>query len=119
MEKRPPVGTTLWIAEEHLYYSGGPGDPQIEFVIYPCEVIGYIVGHYVEIKLVGKGPDGYLNIRYCKLDRLGKCLFDDPQNAALAAKRFTEQYETRWAYLGYVRLRRLWEKYLTEKASEI
>ena len=38
MEKRPPVGTTLWIAEEHLYYSGGPGDPQIEFVIYPCEV---------------------------------------------------------------------------------
>ena len=119
MEKRPPVGTTLWIAEEHLYYSGGPGDPQIEFVIYPCEVIGYIVGHYVEIKLVGKGPDGYLNIRYCKLDRLGKCLFDDPQNAALAAKRFTEQYETRGAYLGYVRLRRPWEKYLTEKASEI
>jgi len=118
MEKRPPVGTTLWIAEEHLYYSGGPGDPQIEFVIYPCEVKRYIVGHYIQMELVGKHPDGPLSVRYSTLGGIGKYLFDTPLEAALAAKRLTDEYGTRWAFLGYKELRRPWEKYLTKKESK-
>ena len=80
MEKRPPVGTTLWIVEEHLYYSGGPGDPQIEFVIYPCEVKRYIVGYYIQMELVGKHPDGPLSVRYSTLGGIGKYLFDMGKN---------------------------------------
>lgn len=112
---KPAIGTMLWIVEEHLYYQEFQTAPVMEYVIYPCKVTNFITGKYTEMRLEGKGPDGYIKLRYRKLTDIGKKVFNNPQDAARLALKYTEDYEQIWLWTGERPLRRTWAKYLDDK----
>lgn len=113
-KNRPEIGTTLWSVHEHLYYIPGRAAPVKEYCVCESQVRNYIEGNFIQIVLVGKGPDGYREMHYFKLSELGKCVFFSPMEAAELAKQVTEKYEQTWGWTGDPPLRRTWEKYLQE-----
>jgi hypothetical protein len=112
----PPIGTKMFHADEHLYYVNGIAAPLKEYCVCEAEVMDYIKGGAVEIKLVGKDPGGYEALYYYRLGGIGTRIFRTVKEAALLAKRKTEQYERDWGALNPpdVPMRRTWEKYLEE-----
>jgi hypothetical protein len=114
--KAPPIGTKMFHVLENLYYVNGIAAPLQEYCVCEAEVKGYIKGGYFEIKLAGKDPDGYKTPYRYKLGEIGTRIFFTAKEAALLAKRKTEQYEKVWGTLNPpdIPMRRTWEKYLEE-----
>ena len=120
-DKRPPVGTKLYVVREHLYYKPGRAAPDLEYAVYSGRVKGYIEGGYVQIKILleNAGPN---NLAYPKLGDIGKSVFYTAHDAALLAEAKTEDYERRWAWTerwGNIPLRRPWKELLNENQNAL
>lgn len=115
----PPIGTTLYVVREHLYYADGRVGPLLEYGVYAGRLRGFIEGGYVQMELLLEKA-GANNLAFPKLNALGKTVFYTAREAALLAKEMTEDYERRWAWTaqwGDVPLRRPWANLLTEVHS--
>lgn len=115
----PPIGTTLYVVQEHLYYEKGRAGPLLEYSVYAGRLRGFIEGGYVQMKIELEHA-GANNLAYPKLNAIGKTVFLTAREAALLAKEMTEDYERRWAFTarwGDVPLRRPWANLLTEVHS--
>ena len=116
-QTRPPLGTTMFCVQEHLYYIPGRAGPALEYVIFEGEVVGYYDGPgWVDIRLRGRSDKGVEIVRR-RLKDIGAKIFTTAQEAAMLARDMTEDYERRWAWTerwGDVPLRRPWEQLLKE-----
>ena len=118
-DNRPPIGTTLYTVEEHLYYAAERHGPFLEYIVFAGEVKEHLDGPKKLMCLRGRSPDGYINLTYRSLRDIGEKVFFTAREAALLAKAMTEDYERRWAWTerwGDVPLRRPWENLLKEGA---
>lgn len=116
-QTRPPLGTTMFCVQEHLYYIPGRAGPALEYVIFEGEVVGYYDGHgWVDIQLHGRSANGVDTI-HRRLKDIGTKIFTTAREAAMLAGDMTEDYERRWSWTerwGDVPLRRPWEQLLKE-----
>lgn len=116
-QTRPPLGTTMFCVQEHLYYIPGRAGPALEYVIFEGEVVGYYDGPgWVDIQLRGRSANGVDTV-HRRLKDVGTKIFTTAQEAAMLARDMTEDYERRWAWTerwGDVPLRRPWEQLLKE-----
>lgn len=48
----PPIGTTLYLVREHLYYVPNRAGPMLEYVVCAGNVREFIIGRRAEMKLV-------------------------------------------------------------------
>lgn len=114
----PPLGTTMFSVQEHLYYTPGRAGPAKEYVIFEGKVVGYYEGPgWVDIQMHGCGANGVGTI-HRRLKDIGSQIFFTDREAALLAQKMTEDYERRWAWTerwGDVPLRRPWEHLLKEE----
>lgn len=114
-QKRPEVGSTMWDVHENLYYIPGRAAPVKEYVVTEGTVTGFFEGNYVDMRLVGPIPRGdksFPTPRYHKLSDIGKRVFCTAKEAALLAKKMTEDHERTWAWTNDPPMRRTWEHYL-------
>ncbi len=112
--KRPEIGTTMYTVWEHLYndYSLLPsGGPFKEFVVCKGVVTGFFEGSWVDIKLRGPDPDGFMTPYTRRLQDIGETVFYTESEAVELARRMTEEYERVWGWVGppEIPLRRPWE----------
>lgn len=108
------VGDVIWYVREHLYYVPEHAGPLLEYSVCKGKVIGHYNGRIKEAKIIGDNPDGYKDLIYCKESNIGhKQCFWTATDAAEYAKKLTDDYERRWAWLGP--LRRPWENLLKER----
>ena len=118
MRKKLNIGDEVYIAMEHLYYEKGRAGPLKEFCVYKAVVRDFYKGRYVDFKAVLVDTHIANNVVHCKLSDLDKRLaFRNARDAALYAKRLTENYESSTLYRisDDPPLRRTWEKYLKEE----
>ena len=111
----PKIGDTLWIVREH-YYIGGKYSPRLEYSVYQGTVKA--VSEYGEIVVKYRREEDYADLTYLREKR--DKWFDNPRDAAMEAKRMTDDYMRRWGWMWRDKpdmppMRRTWEKYLTEE----
>jgi len=104
---KPELGTTMWDVREHLYYSEGKAAPLREFVVEKVYVKGYFKGRYVSIDV----SDGATPRRY-KVSDIGKRLFFTAREAAIYAKKLSDEADMIELRYGGQPVRRSWEMYL-------
>lgn len=113
MLKRPAIGTKMYSVWEHFYHVQGCASPRIEYCVCEGTVTGFYEGGYIEIRLLGPNPDGYMTPYYHRLGDIGKRIFFTPYEAAQYAKKTTESYENGfWGQFEKEPLRRPWEHLL-------
>lgn len=113
-----PIGTTVWVVEEHLYHIPGQASPLMEYAVCQGKVHRHNVsyGREAEVVIQYKDADGFMSLRFVRLRNIKKSCYSTPAEAAEFAKELTERFENRG--LGRYfneRLRRPWEKYLMEE----
>ena len=113
---RPAIGTKMYHVCEHFYYEKGHAGPLKEFCVCESTVTGFYEGGYVDIRLLGLGPDGFLKPTYIPLKNIGLTLFYSASEASLHAKEMTERQEVVWGFSGET-LRRPWESLLNADAQ--
>ena len=115
---RPPVGTEMFCVIEHLYYDREKRTaPFLEYCVLSGKIKRYNELHRVEMVLVGPGPDKHIEMVSRNLKDIGTKVFYSAKDAALLAKRMTEDYERRWGWTGET-LRRPWEHLLEGDGGE-
>ncbi len=110
--KRPDIGTTMYTVWEHLYYDHSVRtSPLMEYVVCEGKVTGFFEGSWVDIKLTGPNPEGHMTPYTRRLKDIGTDVFYTAREAAELARKMTDDYERRWAWLGPpdIPLRRPWE----------
>ena len=113
----PPIGTTLYLAREHLYYVPGRVGPLLEYVVFAGEVTQHLPGPRKLMCLRGTVPEGHTELVYKSATDIGTSLFKTEREAAQRAMAMTDAYERRWAFTarwGDIPLRRPWEELLKE-----
>lgn len=120
MKKKLNVGDVVYIVQEHLYNEKGHRHIGVlkEFCVYKAVVKSFYKGHYIDFKAVIVEPHIANNVVHCKLSCLDKnTAFRNVRNAALFAKKLTENWESSILYeiSNDLPLRRTWEKYLKEE----
>lgn len=120
MSKRPDIGTKMYAVHEHLYYISDFAGPLLEYCVMEAEVTGFFEGGYVEVRLQGKSPDGFMAPYSYKLSEVENRVFYTAEEAAQLAKKMTERYEKSCGWLGppQIPLRRPWEQYLPKGAEK-
>ena len=113
----PPIGTTLYLAREHLYYVPGRAGPLLEYVVFAGKVAQHLPGPRKLMCLRGTAPEGYTELVYVSANSVGTNTFRTERDAAQQARTMTDDYEKRWAFTerwGDIPLRRPWEELLKE-----
>lgn len=103
MSKRPDIGTKMYSVREHLYYIQNHAGPLLEYCVCEAEVTGFFEGGYVEVRLRGKSPEGFMTPYFYKLSEIGTRVFYTAEEAARLAKDMTERYEKTWAGLALLK----------------
>lgn len=108
------IGTKMYFVQEHRYYIPDHAGPILEYCVCEAEVKRFIQGGYTEVEMIGQSPDGYSTPSYYKLSDIGVTVFYTPKEAALLARKMTEQYEYTWGWVGLpdIPMLRPWEKLL-------
>lgn len=107
--KLPELGTKMYFVLEHLYYDKSIRTaPLLEYCVCEGTVRNYIKGGYTEMVLIGQGADHFQVLSYFRIGEIGNHVFFTPYEAALLAKKMTEDYERTWAWIGDAPLRRSW-----------
>ncbi len=114
MNKRPKIGTKMYMVKEHLYYTPNHIAPVMEYCVCDGVVTGFFVGRYTEICLSGISPEGFPTPYRYKLSEIGKKVFYTAKEAACLAREMTEKYERTWEKFLDSPMRRSWEKYLID-----
>ena len=113
----PPIGTTLYLAREHLYYVPGRVGPLLEYVVFAGKVTQHLPGPRKLMCLRGTAPEGHTELVYKSTADIGTNTFRTEREAAQQARTMTDDYERRWAFMerwGDIPLRRPWEDLLKE-----
>lgn len=121
-QQRPAIGTVMYHVHEHYYCVPGYAAPAIEYSVCSGVVKGFFEGSYVEIKVTGKDPSGFMTPWMYKLSDIGTKCFYTAAEAAHLAKRMAEDYERIWGWLGApdIPMRRPWQDLLPEmKGTEL
>lgn len=120
-QHRPAIGTVMYHVHEHLYYVPGYAAPVMEYSVCSGIVKGFFEGSYVEVKVIGKDPDGFLTPWMYKLSDIGSRCFYTAAEAAALAKEKTADYERIWGWTGApgMPMRRPWQDLLNEKGQTI
>lgn len=118
--KRPAIGCKLYIVVEHLYYLREHTAPVKEYCVCEVKVSEYIERGYIEIKVIGKSPEGYETPYFYKLTDIEKRIFYSPRDAAILARSMTKKYEKIWGAIirsPGIPMRRPWEKLLNSQSG--
>lgn len=114
----PPIGATVWVVTEHLYYIPEKAAPRREFTICP----GYISRHIIsparepEAVISYRDADGFQCLTFVRRSRLKDSCFETPRDAAEKARKMTEFAESGSLERFFnEKMRRPWEKYLMEE----
>ena len=115
---KPDIGTNVWFVTEHLYYVPGRNAPEHEYCVYQGEIIRYRVGAWTDAVIKYRCEEGYTKLTDVALKANDPRIFDNPRDAALLAREYTEEYMRRWRWIWNMwrdtpPMRRSWEKYIT------
>lgn len=99
----------MYSVHEHLYFIPDCTAPVMEYCVCEAEVRGFFQGNDIEICLVGELPNNRGMTPYdYPLKDVGERIFYTPREAAELAKKKTEQYERKWAWMNDPPMRRPW-----------
>ena len=118
---KPPIGTKVWYVTEHFWRRPGAEkyQPEYEFMVYEGEVLDYREGGWTDVHIRYRAEEGYIKLIDIMLTAKEQKIFDNPRDAALRAKRLTEEHLKHWGwqwkmYPDMPHMPRRWEKYLVE-----
>lgn len=122
---KPDTGTIVWFACEHNWRRPGADkwQPEYEFMVYQGEVVSYRVGNWTSVCLRYRSEEGPIRLIDIRLDSENPKIFDNPKDAALLARRMTDEYLKHWGWVWRQHpdmppMPRRWEKYLQEDVHE-
>lgn len=114
----PPIGTILYVVQEHLYYEKDKRtSPFREYAVCPGTLKEIRpIRKQTELRIVVDNKQAN-NVAYLRLNDVGKTWFYTAREAALVAKSLTEKEEQRFPWNAP--MRRSWEKLLSEESAAI